>query len=342
MAKDPAIYIRGTWSQEDFVARGFWVDNFIGIGSRKKLNTLTRGIDAKHSITGLGQVKWVLGMLIECNCATHTISILQEAFINTILTHFNLTEATLLSTPLAPSTQLTKDNCLTSQEEKDDMATWPYWELIGALAWLMLGTQPNIAHTTSSLTHFSHNLGHAHWEAAKHVLWYLKGMRRWCLTLGGKPPQIAGFTDVDWGSDCDNQWSISMYIIKISSGTVSWKSKKQLCVALSLTEAEYMALCWTAKELVWMVNFLKNLGILVCDSMVINVDNQASITLTKNPVFHDWSKHIYIQYHYTQDLIKEKQISLNYIPTKEMVADLLMKALPCMQHEYLVKGIRLF
>jgi hypothetical protein len=126
MAKDPAIYVRGTWSQEDFVARGFWVDNFIGIGSRKELNTLTKGIDAKYSITGLGQVKWVLGMLIECNCATHTISILQEAFINTILTHFNLTEATLLSTPLAPSIQLTKDNCLTSQEEKDDMATQPY------------------------------------------------------------------------------------------------------------------------------------------------------------------------------------------------------------------------
>jgi hypothetical protein len=89
------------------------------------------------------------------------------------------------------------------------------------------------------------------------------------------------------GSDHDNQWPTSTYIIKISSGTVSWKSKKQMCIALSSTEADYMALCQTAKELVWMVDFLENLGILVCDSMVINADNQASIALVKNPVFHD-------------------------------------------------------
>jgi transposase InsO family protein len=341
-AKDPAIYVRGTWSQEDFVAGGFWVDDFIGIGSGKELNALARGIDAKYGITGLGQVKWVLGMLIERDRAAHTISISQEAFINTILTRFNLTEATSLSTPLAPGTQLTKDDCPTSQEEKDDMATRPYRELVGALAWLALGTRPDIAYATSSLARFGHNPGRAHWEAAKRVLRYLKGTRRWRLTLGGKPPQIAGFTDADWGSDRDDRRSIGAYIIKIGSGAVSWKSKKQTCVALSSTEAEYMALCQTAKESVWMVDFLKNLGISVCNSMVINVDNQASIALAKNPVFHDRSKHIHIQYHYTRDLVKEKRISLNYIPTKEMVADLLTKALPRTQHEYLAKGIGLF
>jgi hypothetical protein len=62
--KDPAIYIRGTWSQEDFIVGGFWVDDSIRIGSGKELNKLARGIDAKYSITGLGQVKWVLGSMI--------------------------------------------------------------------------------------------------------------------------------------------------------------------------------------------------------------------------------------------------------------------------------------
>jgi hypothetical protein len=102
-----------------------------------------------------------------------------------------------------------------------------------------------------------------------------------------------------------------------------------------------MALCQAAKESVWMIDFLKNLGISVCDSMVINADNQPSIALAKNPVFHDRSKHIHIQYHYTWDLIKEKHISLNYIPTKEMIADILTKALPHVQHEYLARGVGL-
>ena len=102
-----------------------------------------------------------------------------------------------------------------------------------------------------------------------------------------------------------------------------------------------MALCQAAKESIWMVDFLKDLGVSVQDSMVVNADNQGSIALAKNPVFHDRSKHINIQYHFTRDLVKDKRISLNYIPTKEMSADLLMKALPRAQHEYLAKTIGL-
>ena len=146
---------------------------------------------------------------------------------------------------------------------------------------------------------------------------------------------------MDWGSDQDDHQSIGAYIVKIGDSAVSWKSKKQSCIALSSTEAKYMALCQAAKESVWMVNFLKDLSISVQDSMVVNADNQGSIALTKNPVFHNQSKHIDIQYHFTQDLVKGKWISLNYILTKEMSADLLTKALPCAQHEYLMKTIRL-
>ena len=102
-----------------------------------------------------------------------------------------------------------------------------------------------------------------------------------------------------------------------------------------------MALCQVAKESVWMVDFLKDLGISVQDLMVVNADNQGSIALAKNPVFHNRLKHIDIQYHFTWDLVKGKLISLNYILTKEMSTDLLTKALPCVQHEYLVKTIRL-
>ena len=286
-SKDPAVYAKGSWNQEDFAAGSFWVDNFVRIGSRAQLEALAESVDGKYSITRLGEVKWVLGMLLERNCAARTISISQEAFINSILSCFNLMDASPLSTPLVPSTQLSTTNCPTTQEEKDEMATQPYRELVGVLAWLALGTRPDIAFATSSLAHFSHNPGHVHWEAAKHVLCYLKGTRGWRLTLGGKMAQIASFTDADWGSNWDNCQSISAYIVKIGDGAISWKSKKQLCIALSLMEAKYMALCQAVKESVWMVDFLKDLGISVQDSMVINADNQGSIALAKNPVSHN-------------------------------------------------------
>ena len=64
-SKDPAVYVKGSWSQEDFVAGGFWVDDFIGIGSGAQLEALAKSVDAKYGITGLGEVRWVLGMLVE-------------------------------------------------------------------------------------------------------------------------------------------------------------------------------------------------------------------------------------------------------------------------------------
>ena len=204
-SKDPAVYAKGSWNQEDFTAGSFWVDDFVGIGSRVQLEALAESVDGKYSITGLGEVKWVLGMLLERNHAARMISISQEAFINSILACFNLMDASPLSTPLVPGTQLSTTDCPTTQEEKDEMTTQPYRELVGALAWLALGTRPNIAFATSLLACFGHNPGCAHWEAAKRILRYLKGTRRWRLTLGGKMAQIASYTDADWGSDQDNR-----------------------------------------------------------------------------------------------------------------------------------------
>ena len=151
MNKDPAVYVKSLWNQADFAAGGFWVDDFVGIGSGKELDALAKSVDEKYGITGLGEVKWVLGMLIERDRAARAVYLSQEAFINSLLTRFSLTDAAPLTTPLAPGTHLSAADCPTSQEEKAHMATRPYRELVGALAWLALGTRPDIAFAMSSL-----------------------------------------------------------------------------------------------------------------------------------------------------------------------------------------------
>jgi hypothetical protein len=130
-----------------------------------------------------------------------------------------------------------------------------------------------------------------------------------------------------------------VYVIKIGCGAVSWETKKQTCVALSSTEAEYVALCQVAKEPAWIVVFLKGLGVVIQDAMVVSVDNQGAIALAKNTVFYDRSKHIDIQYHFTRGLFKAVKIGLAHSPTKEMLADLLTKSLPHIQYEYLAHGV---
>jgi hypothetical protein len=180
-----------SWEQEDFAAGGFWVDDLVGIGSREEFDALANGVDAKYGITGLGEDRWMLGMLIKCDRAARAISISQEAFINSILVRFNLANASPVTTAFVPGTQLSAADCPISQNDKDEMSTCPYRVPVGILAWLALGTRPDIAFATNSLARLGHNLGRIHWEAAKRVLRYLKGTKGWYLALGG-PPEIAG------------------------------------------------------------------------------------------------------------------------------------------------------
>lgn len=103
-----------------------------------------------------------------------------------------------------------------TQEEKHEMATRPYRELIGCLSWLAaLGT---LAFATTSLARFGNNPGRTHWEATKRVLPYLKGTSGWRLKLGGDYDQPDAYTDADWGSDRDDRRSTGAYIVKVGCG----------------------------------------------------------------------------------------------------------------------------
>ena len=95
-----------------------------------------------------------------------------------------------------------------------------YRELVSMLSWLALGSCPDITFTMGMLTHFDHNPGCAHWEAAKCVLHYLKGTRGWHLTLGGNQLEVSAYTEADWGNNHDDRHSIGAYIIKVGGGAV--------------------------------------------------------------------------------------------------------------------------
>ena len=151
MVKDMAVYVKGTWGGGNFVVGGFWVDDFIGVGARDGLDALAKRVDNKYGITGFGDAKWLLGMLVKRDRDACVIYLSQEAFINSTLDCFNLADASPLSTPLVPGIRLSTANCPTSQEEKEEMATRPYRELVGCLSWLALGTRPDIAYAATSL-----------------------------------------------------------------------------------------------------------------------------------------------------------------------------------------------
>jgi len=148
---------------------------------------------------------------------------------------------------------------------------------------------------------------------------------------------LTGYADADWANDLGDRKSTSGYVFKLAGGAISWSSKKQSSVALSSTEAEYIAGAHTAKELVWLQRLLGDIGMPDDSPTTLCIDNQSAIAIAKNPQFHDRTKHIEVRYHYLHDKVEEEELELEYVPTGEQIADALTKALNKDKHTTFAK-----
>ena len=137
------------------------------------------------------------------------------------------------------------------------------------------------------LSQYSVNPSKLHMNAAKHVMKYLAGTSKYKLVFNGKSDVVApiAFTDSNWASDEDNRRSQTGYFIKIADAVVVWNSCKQTTIALSSTEAEYMALCDCCKQVIWVQNLFNELGVkFIKHTTPIVGDNQGSLFIASNPV----------------------------------------------------------
>ena len=111
----------------------------------------------------------------------------------------------------------------------------------------------------------------------------------YAITYSPDPSMTQLFTtysDTNHGGCKDTGRSTGAYIVKIGTGVVSWMSKRQSIVALSTTEAEYMAACEAGKEIVWMRKMLQELGFPMTAPSVLYMDNQSAIQVAKHPERH--------------------------------------------------------
>jgi hypothetical protein len=170
---------------------------------------------------------------------------------------------------------------------------------------------------------------------------YLKDTLDMELCLGGKDLQLHGYCDVDWAGDTQDRRSTTGYVFMLGNGAISWNSKRQPTIALSTTEAEYMATSQGIKEAIWLRQLLEDVGFVQENATKMECDNQGCIALAKNPTHHSRTKHIDIQYHFIREKIEHEVIDLQYCPSQYMVADVLTKALPKVRHKILCKEMGL-
>ena len=169
---------------------------------------------------------------------------------------------------------------------------------------------------------------------------YLLATAELKLKLGGDGDLI-GYADADWAGDKSDRKSNSGFIFKLGNGPVSWTARKQQCVTLSSTEAEYVALSEACKELVWMMKLMRDVGENIDGPVLIHEDNQSCISILEAEGECRRTKHIDTKYNFVRDLHKSKKINVRYCPTEKMLADALTKPLNRVKLENLREGLGL-
>ncbi|KAG5860164.1 hypothetical protein JTB14_032319 [Gonioctena quinquepunctata] len=154
---------------------------------------------------------------------------------------------------------------------------------------------------------------------------YLKGTKSLCLQYESDDTELMGFVDSDFANNTCDRRSYTGFVFKLAGGAVSWECKKQTTVALSSTEVQYRGF----KRSHSFRNLLSDLlGSFKC----ITINNDNKLKVGYEPVFHKRSKHIDVRYHFIQEAISNKLVDLKYLPTDEMLADVLTKALCLPKH----------
>ena len=174
----------------------------------------------------------------------------------------------------------------------------------------------------------------SHWIAAKCALRYLSGTCNYgILYTDISDVTLACYSNSDWAGDLDDRRSITGYAFNIGSEVIAWSSKKQSTVALSSCEVEYQALCAATCEAIWLRRLLNDAGKEQKQPTSIKSDNQSTIKLAYNPVFHKNTKHIDTQFHFVREKIQSKEISLEYCKTCDNVAHIFTKPLARVKFE---------
>ena len=323
---EPCLFFRGSAATRVYVM--VHVDDALVIGAQKPVSDAKNAISQMFDIKDLGKAKHFLGMNIQRNQdGGYTLS--QPKFIKDMLERFRMSEATPKPTPLSVGLKLSKHDGEELPEGNQ------YQALVGCLLYASVNTRPDIAHACGILSRFMSCPKQPHWEAAKHVLRYLKGTADLGLTFSGtKAAPNEGvyacdlYSDADFAADVDRRKSTTGAVLLMQGAAVLWLSKLQSLVATSTAEAEYIAAAVATTEGLWVRKLLGEISGRV-SPVNLAVDNQSAIVLiTEHTAGQSGrTKHVDVKFHFVRDRYQCGDVSIRFVPTIEQRADMFTKQL---------------
>uniref|UniRef100_A0A5S6QNT0 Reverse transcriptase Ty1/copia-type domain-containing protein n=1 Tax=Trichuris muris TaxID=70415 RepID=A0A5S6QNT0_TRIMR len=199
---------------------------------------------------------------------------------------------------------------------------------IGSLLYLATVSRPDIAFAVNLLCRRVESPTHRDWTAVKRVMRYLAGSvhRKLCFATEGSTV-LTGFVDADWAGDHADRKSTSGHVFQIGHSSIVWSSKKQSVVAMSSTEAEYIAAWEACRELQWLRQLLRDMSLPQDGPTNVYEDNQSCIKVAQLDRCSQRTKHIDVRHHQLRDLQESGVVALIYRSSNDMPADILTKPL---------------
>ena len=202
----------------------------------------------------------------------------------------------------------------------------PYRELVGSLMYLSCTIRPDIMYATGYMARFVSRYGHRHWIALKKIEKYLSSTRTNGLCYGGKDNTILGHTDASWADDVNTRKSTGGFVWTYNATAFAWSSKRQIVVAASRVEAEYIAQPKCVRQGLWVRKLMFDFKIMP-RTLEIYADNRGAIAMSKDWKVNEASTHIATAYHLQRDYVAKKMFSMSSVSSDEMVADGMTKPL---------------
>ena len=231
------------------------------------------------------------------------------------------------------SAEIASTSSDSSDSDSDDgsntqLTLGSYRTAVGMLGFAAHSTRPDVAHAYGMAARQQQNPTQKDLLAVIHAFRYLRGTASLSLRFSSdsNPLQLIGYSDADWAGDNSDARSTSGCILVLGGAAVSWNSTKQQNVALSSTEAEYMAASEAAREVVWMRTLLSEIGAPQTAPTPLRIDNQTAIRMALEEGNQGRRKHINVKHHFIRELAIDELIHLEWVPTTEQQADILTKA----------------
>ncbi|KAL8145756.1 hypothetical protein AgCh_003778 [Apium graveolens] len=320
-----AIYTRRTGGETLIV--GVYVDDLLVTGTSKMLiERFKTQMGEFFEMSDLGQLSYYLGIEVEQGAGY--IKLKQTGYGKKILEKAGLKDCNPVNYPMDPK------ECISKDEGGKPVNTTQFKSLVGGLRYLV-HKRPDIAYSVGIVSRFMENPTVMHLNAAKRILWYIKGTLDLGLiyTKEGGNNVLTRYSNSDLGGFVDDRRSTGGMVFYLNERMVTWVSQKQMCVALSSCEVEFMAATTAASQAIWLRKLLSQVTDEYIEPVIIYIDNMSAIDLVKNPMFHGRSKHIDIRYHFIREYIERGEIIVQHVSTVNQKANILTKALTTVKFE---------